>query len=127
AFSGETGVSTTVRLPAPNAPYDAVVEFDLDAPVVRPTIVVPSIDRVERLAAVSATAKRHNPDRVLLVTSYLTPSLVEACRTLELDAIDLSGNAFLRERKNLVFVAGRPRAAEAGANRLTVWTRRSMQ
>ena len=127
AFSGETGVSTTVRLPDPNEPYDALVEFDLDAPAVRPTIVVPSIDRLERLAAVSATAKRKTPSRVLLVTSYLTPSLVEACRTLELDAIDLSGNAFLRERKTLVFVAGRPRAVEVSQNRLSVWTRRSMQ
>lgn len=127
AFSDETGVATTVRRSPPNSPYDAIVEFDLEAMVVRPAIVVPSIDRQERLAAVSATAKRQHRDRILLVTSYLTPSLVEACRALELDAIDLSGNAFLRERKTLVFVAGRPRAAEAGSNRLSVWTKRSMQ
>ena len=127
AFTSETGVATAVRQPPPDTPYDAIVEFDLDVPVIRRAIIVPSIDRQERLAAVSATAKLQNPDRVLLVTSYLTPSLVEACRALELDAIDLSGNAFLREHKSLVFVAGRPRAAEANMNRLSVWTRRSMQ
>jgi hypothetical protein len=127
AFSSETGVATTVRQPAPDTPYDAIVEFDLDAPVIRQAIIVPSIDRQERLAAVSATAKLQNLDRVLLVTSYLTPALVEACRALELDAIDLSGNAFLREHKSIVFVAGRPRAAEASTSRLSVWTRRSMQ
>jgi hypothetical protein len=127
AFSGETGVLTTIREAPPNTPYDAIVEFDFDTPVVRPAIVVPSIDRKERLAAVSATAKLQIPGRILLVTSYLTPALVEACRALELDAIDLSGNAFLRERKNLVFVAGRQRAAEASRNQRSVWTRRSMQ
>ncbi|CAB3753895.1 type IV toxin-antitoxin system AbiEi family antitoxin [Paraburkholderia solisilvae] len=127
AFSGETGVPTSIGRPAPDTPYDAIVEFDFDTPVARPVIVVPSIDRQERLAAVSATAKLQSQDRFLLVTSYLTPALVEACRDLDLDAIDLSGNAFVKERKNLVFVAGRPRAVEASRSRLSMWTKRSMQ
>jgi hypothetical protein len=116
-----------VNTPPPNTDYDGVVEFGLGPPVSRLAMVVPSIDRQERLAAVTATARMRDEQHFLLVTSYLTPALVDACRTLGVNAIDASGNAFLREQKNIVLISGRPRATEVGRSRAGLWSRRSMQ
>ena len=82
AFSVSAGVATSVMPTPPGTGYDSAVEFDLDPPVRRAAVVVPSIDRQERLSALTATSGLHDARHVLLVTSYLSPALVEACRSL---------------------------------------------
>src|SRR5258707_1094272 len=100
AFSAASGIDTSVKAPPPSTNYHGIIEFDLDPRISRVAMAVPSIDRQERLAAVTATARMQEETHFLLVTSYLTPSLIDSCRTLGINAIDLSGNAFLREPRN---------------------------
>lgn len=127
AFSAASGIDTSVDAPPPGTDYHGIIEFDLNPRISSPVVVARSIDRQERLAAVTATARMHHEKRFLLVTSYLTPSLIDACRTLEINAIDLSGNAFLREQKNLILISGRPRATEDHRSRPGLWSKRSLQ
>ncbi|WP_063890092.1 type IV toxin-antitoxin system AbiEi family antitoxin [Burkholderia ubonensis] len=127
AFSTASGIDTCVKAPPPNTNYDGTVEFDLEPQISRLAMVVPSIDRQERLAAVTSTARMQDARHFLLVTSYLTPTLIDACRTLGINAIDVSGNAFLREQKNLIMVSGRPRATAIGRSRPGLWSKRSLQ
>ncbi len=75
AFTVSAGVATSVMPTPPGTGYDSAVEFDLDPPVRRVTVVVPSIDRQERLSALTATSGLHDARHVLLVTSYLSPAL----------------------------------------------------
>ncbi|MBN3788808.1 type IV toxin-antitoxin system AbiEi family antitoxin [Burkholderia sp. Ac-20353] len=127
AFSAASGIDTCVSAPPPHTRYDGTVEFGLEPRISRLAMVVPSIDRQERLAAVTATARMQDAGHFLLVTSYLTPTLIDACRTLGINAIDASGNAFLREQKNIILVSGRPRATTVGRSRPSLWSKRSLQ
>ncbi|WP_322045096.1 type IV toxin-antitoxin system AbiEi family antitoxin [Paraburkholderia sp. J67] len=127
AFSAVAGIETRVSAPPPGTDYDGVVAFELAPRISRLARVVPSIDRQERLAAATATDRMQDSNGFLLVTSYLTPALVDACRALGIDAIDASGNAFLREQSNLILISGRPRATVAGHARRGLWSRRSLQ
>jgi hypothetical protein len=61
--------------------------------------------QLRRLAEASAFAI----DDTLLVTSHLTPYLLNACRELKLNAVDGSGNAHLAWENTIVVVSGRPR------------------
>jgi hypothetical protein len=125
AFSVSAGVATSV-LPTPaGMGYDSTVEFELDPPVRRAAVVVSSIDRQERLSALVATGVLHDAQRVLLVTSYLSPTLVNACRSLGVNAIDEAGNAFLKDGNTLVLISGRPRTTEL--RRPSLWSKRSLQ
>lgn len=127
AFSAATGIGTSVLAPPKNTDYGGTIIFELEPQLSQTAIAVPSIDRPERLAAVAGTARLRRAGQHLIVTSYLSPALVEACRTLEINAIDQSGNAYLRARKNLVMISGRPRDTGSRQIRPSVWTRRSMQ
>jgi hypothetical protein len=127
AFSAVSGIDTRVNAPPPNTQYGGAIEFGLEPRISRLAIVVPSIDRHERLAAATATARMQDASRFLLVTSYLTPTLIDACRTLGINAIDVSGNAFLCEQKNIILVSGRPRATTIARARPGLWSRRSLQ
>ena len=125
AFSVSAGVATSVMPTQPGTGYDSTVEFKLDPPVRRVAVVVPSIDRQERLSALAATGGLHDAQHVLLVTSYLSPALVNACRSLGVNAIDESGNAFVKDGNTLVLISGRPRATEL--RRPSLWSKRSLQ
>lgn len=127
AFSAATGISTSVLAPPKNTDNGGTIIFELEPQFRQTAIAVPSIDRPERLAALAGTARVRRAGQHLIVTSYLSPALVDACRTLEINAIDQSGNAYLRARKNLVMVSGRPRATGSRQIRPSFWTRRSMQ
>lgn len=125
AFSVSAGVATSVIPAPPDIGYDSTVEFKLDPPVRSAAVVIPSIDRQERLSALAATRNLHDAPDVLLVTSYLSPTLVNACRSLGVNAIDESGNAFVKEGNTLVLISGRPRATEL--RRPSLWSKRSLQ
>lgn len=125
AFSVSAGVATSVRPTAHGTGYDTTVEFDLDPPVRRMAVVVPSIDRQERLSALVATGGLNDAEHVLLVTSYLSPTLVNACRSLGVNAIDEAGNAFVKNGRTLILISGRPRAT--ALRRPSLWSKRSLQ
>ncbi|MGF6819465.1 hypothetical protein OKW33_006359 [Paraburkholderia atlantica] len=125
AFSMSAGVATSVMPPPTGSSYDSTVEFQLEPPVRRGVVVVPSIDRQERLSALAATGGLQDADHALLVTSYLSPALVNACRSLGVNAIDESGNAFVKDGKTLILISGRPRANEL--RRPSLWSKRSLQ
>jgi hypothetical protein len=79
------------------------------------TEVKRSVDRVDGLRNAHlqlrslAEASALTTDDTLLVTSHLTPHLLNACRELELNAVDGSGNAHLIWENTVVVVSGRPR------------------
>jgi hypothetical protein len=125
AFSASAGVATSVMQTPRGTDHDSTVEFELDPPVRRMAVVVPSIDRQERLSAVVATGGLHDARHALLVTSYLSPALVNACRNLGLNAIDESGNAFVNDGNTLILISGRPRVTEV--IRPSLWSKRSLQ
>lgn len=125
AFSVSAGVATSV-IPMPRGTgYDSTVEFELDPPVRRMAVVVPSIDRQERLSALAATTGLNDAQHVLLVTSYLSPALINTCRSLGVNAIDEAGNAFVKDGNTLVLISGRPRTTEL--RRPSLWSKRSLQ
>ena len=106
-----------------------VLERDDDAPggTSRPDAVVrinertfrtevkSTVDRVDALRNAQlalrrlAEARTHAFDDTLLVTSHLTPHLLNTCRELKLNAVDGSGNAHLAWDNTVVLVSGRPR------------------
>ncbi len=72
--------------------------------------------RIDRTAAVGVIRSRaldegrHERGReVLVVTEFLSPAVLQACRSLGVNAADASGNACLAWDGLVVFVAGRPR------------------
>jgi hypothetical protein len=125
AFSVSTGVATSIKPTPPDTGYVSTIEFELDPPVRRLAVVVPSIDRQERLSALAATDCLHDSQQVLIVTSYLSPALVNACRNLGVNAIDASGNGFVKDGNTLILISGRPRAMEPP--RPSLWSKRSLQ
>lgn len=84
-----------------------------------------TIDRVSSISSVCNQLQRTNlPDPAcgtLLVTEYLSPTLLQTCREMGLNAVDASGNIFLRTPSNMVCVTGTPRRAKPASERLG-WT-----
>jgi hypothetical protein len=74
-----------------------------------------TIDRVETLRKAQITLRKMAEASklaavdTLLVTHHLTSKLLDACRELNLNAVDCSGNAHLAWDNTLVVVSGRPR------------------
>lgn len=124
AFSVSAGVKTWV-MPAPSGKGYSTVQFELNPAMRRMAVVVPSIDRQERLSALAATGGLHDAGRILLVTSYLSPALVDACKSLGVNAIDEAGNAFIKDGHTLIVISGRPRAT--ALRRPSLWSKRSLQ
>jgi hypothetical protein len=127
AFKEVTGIDVSIGPPPAGTDFVASVEIDFGQGLRRPVIAVENIDRHERLVAVASTVALHQAGKFLLVTSYLTPSLVQACRGLRLDALDLSGNAVLGQGKSLVMIAGRPRMQHAPRAKMSSWSKGNMR
>ncbi len=85
------------------------------------TEVKSTVDRVDALRNAQlqlrrlAEARTPAIDDTLLVTSHLTPHLLNTCRELKLNAIDGSGNAHLAWDNTVVVVSGRPRQTRTEA------------
>ena len=80
---------------------------------------------VDRSATLSAAANRlehyvsaSDVDGGVLVSEYLSTVMIERCRLMGLNAVDASGNAFLRFDDTLVVVSGRHPKARPSAPRL---------
>lgn len=126
-FSEITGIAASAGPPPEGTDFVASVEIELGRGVRHPVLVVENIDRQERLAAIASTAALRQAGKFLLVTSYLTPSLVKACHELHLDAMDLSGNAVIEQDKSLVMIAGRPRVHHAPRAKMSSWSKGAMR
>jgi hypothetical protein len=71
------------------------------------------VDRVvtvsEMHTRLSRVDRRSDSGTTLLATEFLSPTMLEACRSLRFNAADASGNAYLEWDGLFVFVSGRPR------------------
>jgi hypothetical protein len=127
AFKEVTGLDASMGPPPAGTHFVASVEIDLGRGVRRPVLAVENIDRQERLVAIASTIALRQAGKFLLVTSHLTPKLVQACRELRLDALDQSGNAVLEQGKNLIMIAGRARIAHGPHAKMSAWSKGSMR
>ncbi|BAN26911.1 type IV toxin-antitoxin system AbiEi family antitoxin [Caballeronia insecticola] len=127
AFSDATGL-TARRTKAPaRSVYDAAIEFRFGtARVKRPVIVRDIVDRVGALSAIASASHEHSV-KPALVTTYLSPNMIRACREMNVDALDLAGNASLVEGTSIVIVSGRPRVAASKAPRSRTWTKSTLR
>jgi hypothetical protein len=128
AFSDATGLAARRVKPPARGEYDAAIEFRIGgARVKRPVVVRENIDRFSALSAFGASATRDGGANPTLVTLYLSPDMIRACRELGIDALDLAGNASLSEGNSVVIVSGRPRAAKGKAHRSRTWTKSTLR
>jgi hypothetical protein len=128
AFSDATGVAARRVKPPARGEYDAAIEFRIGgARVRRPVIVRENIDRFSALSAFSASVMRDSGANPTLVTLYLSPDMIRACRETGVDALDLAGNATLIEGNSVVIVSGRPRTARGKAHRSRTWTKSTLR
>ncbi|AFT90305.1 type IV toxin-antitoxin system AbiEi family antitoxin [Paraburkholderia phenoliruptrix] len=128
AFGDATGVPVHLRKAPPRSGADAVLEFHLGTRrYKRLAHVKRTIDRYGTLAAVRAQAAPGDGDRRLLVTSYLSPKMIKACRDMQVDALDLAGNASLLLGDSVILVSGRPRPDSDPQARSRTWTRSTLR
>ncbi|HDR9017893.1 hypothetical protein KTE69_29785 [Burkholderia multivorans] len=127
AFGDATGIPVHPRKAPRGSGADTALEFHVGARrFKRPALVRQTIDRYGTLAALRAHATPRHDERLLLVTSYLSPNMINACRDMQVDALDLAGNASLLLGDNLILVSGRPRPDNAQSRRAT-WTRSTLR
>lgn len=101
--SAQQQADATLRLQHPNGTHHYWVECKS------------SIDRKEQLNKVQQQLKRFEEDG-LLIAPYLSRELAEYCRTIDLQFIDLSGNAYLHTPGLFVFMTGEKRSPIRLAN-----------
>ncbi|SAK63759.1 type IV toxin-antitoxin system AbiEi family antitoxin [Caballeronia ptereochthonis] len=124
AFSDATGLTARRVKPPAGGAYDAAIEFRIGtARFRRPVIVREIVDRYSALSAIG-TSDSANPT---LVTTHLSPHMIQACRDMHVDALDLAGNASLIEGNSVVIVSGRPRVAESKTRRSRTWTKSTLR
>ena len=127
AFGQATGIPVHARKAPAGSGADAALEFHIGARrFKRPAHVKQTIDRYGTVAAFRAHAAPSNDERLLLVTSYLSPNMINACRDMQVDALDLAGNASLLLGDNVILVSGRPRLHSAPMKRSS-WTRSTLR
>jgi hypothetical protein len=128
AFGDATGVSVHLRKAPPRSGADAVLEFHVGTRrYKRLAHVKRTIDRYSSVAAVRAQVAPGNGARLLLVTSYLSPNMINACRDMQVDALDLAGNASLLLGDSVILVSGRPRPDNDLPTRSRTWTKSTLR
>lgn len=128
AFGDATGVPVRLRKAPAGSGADAVLEFHVGAHrFKRPALVKQTIDRYGTLAAIRAHTAPRDDGRLLLVTSYLSPNMINACRDMQVDALDLAGNASLLLGDNVILVSGRPRAQISAQTHGRTWTKSTLR
>ncbi|SAK59659.1 hypothetical protein AWB77_01985 [Caballeronia fortuita] len=129
AFTEATGFAARRLRPPARGNYDAAIELRIGGTrIKRPVIVRDNIDRFSALSAFSASAAQHGGAKPALVTPYLSPDMIRACRELNVDAFDLAGNASVVEGDSVVvIVSGRPRIAHGRARRSKTWTKSTLR
>jgi hypothetical protein len=124
AFADSTGLRARPVKARQSTDYDAAIEFGIGKKRFKRFVRVKDhLDRYAALSSVSAPAGA----RPTLVTHYLSPNMIRACRDIGVDALDLAGNASLMEGEIVVIVSGRPRAAHSESPRARTWTRATLR
>ncbi|MFM0738474.1 type IV toxin-antitoxin system AbiEi family antitoxin [Paraburkholderia xenovorans] len=129
AFSAATGISTRILRPPQRAHYPAKIQFQGAAGEkwARPVLLVDNIDRFATLATIKSTADIRADDPFVIVTPYLSPGLLQHCRELGLDALDMSGNAVVQSNGNLIMISGEKRHSAASRIKERAWTAKGMK
>lgn len=128
AFADATGISVRPRSTPAGAGADAVLEFLIGAHrFKRQALVRQTVDRYGALAAIRAQVTPHNGDRPLLVTTYLSPNIVNACREMDIDALDLAGNASILLGDSMILISGRPRPQMSPPGSERTWTKSTLR
>lgn len=128
AFGNATGIAVHPRKALPRSGADAVLEFHIGTRrFKRPALVKQTIDRYGTLATIRAQAAPSKAERLLLVTSYLSPNMINACRELQVDALDLAGNASILLADNVILVSGRPRPDQSQQTQSRTWTKSTLR
>ncbi|BCQ29948.1 hypothetical protein NK8_81390 (plasmid) [Caballeronia sp. NK8] len=128
AFSESTGLAAHRVATPKRRNSNAAIEFRIGGARFKRSVQVrENIDRIGVLSAFSAAVRRDSGTKPTLVTTYLSPDMIRACRELDVDALDLAGNARLIEGDSIVIVSGRPRVAQAKAPRSRTWTRSTLR
>ncbi len=128
AFADATGIPVRPRSTPAASGMDAILEFEIGAHrFKRPALVRQTVDRYGTLATIRAQATRSARDRPLLVTTYLSPNIVDACRKMDLDALDLAGNASVHLGDSMILVAGRPRPQTSPQGSERVWSKSALR
>ncbi|WP_342335236.1 type IV toxin-antitoxin system AbiEi family antitoxin [Burkholderia pseudomallei] len=128
AFGDATGIAVRPRSTPVASGADAILEFAIGAHrFKRPALVRQTVDRYGTLATIRAQATHGAGDRPLLVTTYLSPNIVDACRKMDLDAIDLAGNASVLLGDSVILVAGRPRPQISPLGSERVWSKSTLR
>ena len=120
ALAETTGIRGRIRrLGSRGDGPDAIIEFS------QRLFAVEAKRTVDRSATLSAAANElqhlvsaSNVDGGVLVSEYLSTVMIERCRLMGLNAVDASGNAFLRFDDTLVLVSGRRPKDRKSAQRL---------
>jgi hypothetical protein len=124
AFSDATGLGArSVKAPARGG-YDGAIEFRIGTARFKRSVIVREI--VDRYSALSAIGTSDSA-KPALVTTHLSPNMIQACREMQIDALDLAGNASLVEGNSVVIVSGRPRVPESRARRSKTWTKSTLR
>lgn len=94
----------------PEHPADVVVELQADDAPHR--FVVENKANLDRRALLAQVKIQLAPlgDQGLVVTPYLTPTMAERCRALDLQFLDTAGNAYIKRPGLYVFIKGQDRA-----------------
>jgi hypothetical protein len=109
-------VTQSTGLPAQLAKATPLAGFFSGAEISGRRLKVVAKGNVDRVVIVSemhtrvARVDRPSDSRAtLLATEFLSPAMLEACRSLRFNAADASGNAYLAWDGLFVFISGRPR------------------
>jgi hypothetical protein len=126
AFAESTGLRARPVKARKSADHDGAIEFGIGKRRFKRFVRVKEhIDRYAALAAFGASGSYNA--RPTLITHYLSPNMIRACRDIGVDALDLAGNASIAEGEIIVIVSGRPRAAHADATRAKTWTKATLR
>jgi hypothetical protein len=131
AFTESTGLRARPVKVRQSADHDGAIEFGIGKKRFKRFVHIKEhIDRYAALAAFGASLSydaQAGDARPTLITHYLSPNMIRACRDIGVDALDLAGNASLVEGEIIVIVSGRPRAAHAESHRAKTWTKATLR
>ncbi len=114
ASTGLRGRIVPESVPVGNLVADAIIDIDglkliaeVKRAIDRTSSVTAALDQLKRLDA------ELNVGGLVLITEYLSPEMLNTCRSVGLNAFDASGNAYIVGKGLFVFVTGVPRRLQS--------------
>lgn len=115
---GETGLKARVvkwepRLgPQDKIRPDALIEINGQQQKYRFAVEAKNVDRFETLHQIRAFWPKEETPQLLLVAPYITPTIADRCREIEMYFADTAGNMYLRGPGLHVYVVGKTKPPE---------------